>query len=89
MEHLFFLVFNFVLFLAILYLDKERFRDYVYLAVLGLILSFVLENLTTFAGLWQYHSEPKILLISLYTWLLYVPYLGFCYFISNKVVKRD
>jgi len=87
MDHLVFLIINFFIFFIILYLDKKNVRNYLYIAGIGLILAFIFENVTIASGFWLYHSEPKILLVSLYTWLLYVPYLGFCYFAANKVRK--
>ena len=88
MEHLYFFLLNFCVFLIIIFLDKKKYKDYLLLILFALILAFVFENFTIHLGLWYYHSEPKILFLSLYTWLLYIPYLSFCYFVSNKVAKH-
>lgn len=87
MEHLHFFLMNFVAFLLMVLADRKRWRDYIILAVLGLAMALVFENATTLMGFWHYHSEPKVLLVSFYSWLLYIPYLGFCYFASRRVMK--
>jgi hypothetical protein len=84
MEHILFLIITFALFSLVLWADRGRKKDYAVLSAVGLATAIVFENLTTFLGFWVYHSEPKIMLISLYTWLLYIPYLGFCYFIGKR-----
>lgn len=88
MEHAYFFLLNFVVFLIIIFYDNKRWKDYVFIGLLALILDLIFEILPIAIGIWYYHSEPKILNISLYTWLLYIPYLSFCYFVSSKVVKH-
>lgn len=88
MEHLYFFLLNFVVFLLIVLVDRKRWRDYLLLAILALAMGFVFENATTLMGFWHYHSEPKVLFVSFYSWLLYMPYLGFCYFASKKVMEH-
>lgn len=85
MEHLYFTLFSFVVLGFVLWLDRQRLRDYALLSALGLIAALMFENVTTYLGFWIYHSEPKIVLVSLYTWLLYMPYLSFTYCIGNLV----
>ena len=87
MEHVYFLLANFAILAAVVWFDRKHLRDYIILSAVGLAAAFVFENFTTYFGFWIYHSEPKILLISLYTWLLYVPYLGFCYFVGRRFSK--
>ena len=88
MEHLYFVLFNFMVLAIVLWHDRQRLRDYALLSILALIAAFIFENFTTYIGLWIYHSEPKIGLMSLYTWILYVPYISFCYFVGNKLGER-
>ncbi|MBI4176667.1 MAG: hypothetical protein HY518_05655 [Candidatus Aenigmarchaeota archaeon] len=88
MEHLHFLLLNFAVFFAILFIDRKKYRDYIFIGLLALLLDAAFEVIPLSAGIWAYHSEPLLLGISLYTWLLYVPYLGFCYFVSNRLVKH-
>ena len=85
MEHLYFMLFNFVILGFVLWFDRRRLKDYFLLSILGLAAALVFENFTTLLGFWYYSSEPKILLVSLYAWLLYVPYLCFCYFLGGKL----
>lgn len=87
MEHVYLFLLNFLLCFLIVLLDRKKYKNYFLLWAIVLILSFIFENLTTYMGLWHYHVEPKVPFFSLYTWLLYVPYISFCYFISNKVIK--
>jgi FlaA1/EpsC-like NDP-sugar epimerase len=87
MEHVNFFFLNFAVFLIIVLLDRKKYKDYLMLSSIALVLSFIFENFTIYIGLWYYYSEPKLMFFSLYTWLLYIPYISFCYFISNKVVK--
>ncbi len=85
MEHLYFTLFNFAVFGIVLWLDRRRARDYALLSAVGLAAAFIFENATTVLGFWQYHSGPYVPYVSVFTWLLYVPYLGFCYFIGGRL----
>jgi len=85
MLHAIFTMINFIALFCVLFIDRARARFYAVLFAAGLPAAFVFENVTTFLGFWVYHSEPKVLLISLYTWLLYMPYLGFCYFLGRRL----
>lgn len=87
MEHLYFTLFNFAIFAVVLFIDRKRIKDYFLICILGLIGALIFENTTTYLGFWFYHSEPKIIFVSFYTWILYVPYLAFCYFAGQKLFK--
>jgi hypothetical protein len=89
MEHIYFLLFNFIIFLVVVWFDRRIIRDYALLCFFGLVAALIFENITTYLGFWYYHSEPKIILISLYTWLLYMPYLGFCYFLGRRLGDKN
>ena len=88
MEHIYFLILNFAIFLAIVFYDRKRWKAYVSLGLLAMLLDAVFEIVPIAAGIWQYHSEPMIISMSLYAWLLYIPYLGFCYFAAGRVRKH-
>lgn len=83
--HYIFFIINIIIVFIILIIDKKNIKKYIFLSLLGLIFAFIFETATTNLGFWYYYSEPKIPIISLYTWLLYIPYLSFCYFIGNKL----
>ncbi len=84
MLHIVFFALNIFLALLILATDRKNFRSYLVLGFVGLLLAYVFETVTTYLGFWYYHSEPRIPLVSLYTWLMYFPYLSFCYFIGKR-----
>lgn len=86
--HLFFTLINFAILIVVLFAERKNLKDYVFLGILGLVAAFVFETATTALGFWHYHSEPKIFIISIYTWLLYIPYLSFCYFIGNRLADK-
>ncbi len=88
MEHAYFFAINFAIFIAILLLDRTRWKNYIALGLLAMLLDVIFEVIPIGAGIWNYYSEPKVFGMSLYTWLLYIPYLGFCYFASNVVRKH-
>lgn len=88
MEHFYFLAVNFLVFFIILFVDRRRVKNYIILGAFTLVLAFIFENFTTYLGFWYYHSQPKLLLVSLYTWLLYIPYISFCYFVGKLLDKR-
>jgi len=88
MEHAYFLILNFAAFLAIVFYDRKKWKTYISLGLLAMLLDLFFEMLPLSAGIWQYHSEPIIFGLSLYAWLLYIPYLGFCYFAANRVRKH-
>jgi hypothetical protein len=88
MEHYLFVIINFLILGVILYIDRHRLKEYLGLFALGLLCAYIFETVTTLLGFWQYHSSPKIPIISMFTWVLYVPYLGFCYFLGDKLVNN-
>jgi hypothetical protein len=83
MEHLVFFLLNLGVLAIILIIDKANIKKYVLLLSIGLVLAFIFETVTIYLGFWHYHSQPNVPLISLYTWLLYAPYLSYCYYIGN------
>lgn len=85
MLHGYFTLFNFVILGIILYIDRKRLKEYKILFIVAIVTAFIFENITTFLGFWQYHTEFNILLISFYTWVLYLPYIGYCYFLGNRL----
>ena len=85
MEHLLFLALNYIVFLVLIYIDKKDWKTYAFISLVGLFLAFIFENVTTYWGFWYYHSEPKVPFVSLYTLLLYVPYLSFSHFIVRRL----
>lgn len=87
MEHLLFLALNYLVFLALVYVDRKDWKKYAYISLLGLLLAFVFENVTAYWGFWHYYSEPRVPFVSLYTLLLYVPYLSFSHFIVRRLEK--
>jgi len=88
MEHFYFFLLNFFIFLIIVLVDKKKWKDYILLGLLALLFDAIFEIIPIATGIWVYNSQPKIFGMSLYTWLLYVPYLSMCYFISNKVIRH-
>jgi hypothetical protein len=88
MEHLYFALFNFIILGFVLWFDRRRLKDYAFLSIIGLIAALMFENVTTYFGFWIYYSEPKIGLMSLYTWLLYIPYISFCYFAGGRLGEK-
>lgn len=89
MSHLLFLALNTIALIIILLIDRKNLKSYLLLSIIGLIVAFVFETVMTFYGFWQYHAEPKIPLISLYTWLMYIHYLSYCYFIGTKLGGKN
>jgi len=87
MEHFVFFLINLVVLAIILFIDRKKFKDYLWIIGLGLIFAYIFESLTTLAGFWYYHSLPLIPLVSLYTWLLYATYLSLVYFIANIICR--
>jgi len=85
MDHYVFFILNMIIFAAILIIDKKNYKDYIWLSAIGLVFAYVFETSTTYLGFWYYHSVPQIPLVSLYTWLLYVPYLSMCYYIGRRL----
>lgn len=89
MEHVYFFLLNFLVFVLIVAQGRKNWKDYALLGVFAMILDLIFEIIPVAAGVWSYHSKPIIFGLSLYTWLLYVPYLGFCYFSANRVLKNE
>jgi len=83
MDHFIFLAANLLVLVVVLYFDRKNLKNHAWLWIVGLAAALVFENITTYLGFWFYHSEPKAGLVAMYTWLLYVPYLSFTYFIGN------
>ncbi len=87
MQHYVFAIINFIILIALFVFDKKRIKDYIGLGILGMFLDLIFEQIPIKAGFWIYNSEPKILGLSFYMLVLYVPYLAVCYFLGNKLVK--
>ena len=88
MWQLAYLAFHYVVLAVLIVSDRKDAKNYLLLGLFGLACAFVFENITAYLGFWQYHDVPVLPLISVYNWLLYVPYLGFCYFIGKIVVRK-
>lgn len=88
MQQIIFLMIEVAVAVVIIALDRKRLRDYILLGLFTLACAYVLETACAFLGFWQYYAEPQIPIISLYTWLAYVPYISFCYFIGNRFNKK-
>ena len=87
MESIVFVYINFFILALILFLERKEIKNYILLGIMGLIMGLIFEEFTTYFGMWYYHTEPKLWLVSIYSWILYFPYLSFCYFASKKVSK--
>ena len=85
MEHIFFVIFNFLILAIILTIDKKNIKNYLFLGLFAMLLDTFFEQVPIHAGFWFYFSDPKFLGFSLYMWILYIPYLSMCYFIGNKL----
>ena len=88
MESAYFLVVHLAVFAAVLFLDRKRWRGYALLGPLAMLLDLVFEAYPLSIGIWTYHALPKVAGLSLFAWLMYIPYLGFCYFAANRLVKH-
>lgn len=81
----YFTLINFIILGIILYIDRKRLKEYEILFVVAIVAAFIFENIAAFLGFWQYHTGFNILLISFYTWVLYLPHIGYCYFLGNRL----
>lgn len=89
MEHLYFFLINFLVFLLILIYDRKNWQNYLALGLFAMFLDVIFEIIPVAVGIWSYHSKPITFGLSMYTWLLYIPYLSFCYFSANQVMKNE
>lgn len=85
MEHLYFFAANMLVFVIVIWFDRKIWKTYALLGVFSLLTSFIFENTMAFAGLWTYHSEPRVLLFSMYVWLLYVPFVCWAFFAARRL----
>ena len=88
MEHYLFFLTHLMILLFVIFYDIKNYKIYVFLGLLVMLFDMIFEIIPIAYGIWTYNALPKIFGISLYTLLLYVPYLGFCYFAANKVKKH-
>jgi hypothetical protein len=88
MQHYLFFLLATIPLLAVLLLDRKRFRIYALLAGFILVLAFLFETICSLLGFWQYFSLPQMPIVSLYTWLLYAHYGIFCYCIGTKLGEK-
>ncbi|MBU0472375.1 MAG: hypothetical protein KKF89_02620 [Nanoarchaeota archaeon] len=89
MSHFLFLILNTFVLSIILIIDRKNLKSYLLLSFLGLIVAFIFETVMTYYGFWTYYAEPKIPLISLCTWLMYIHYLAYSYFIGTRLGGKD
>ncbi|HIH31231.1 TPA: hypothetical protein HA235_00840 [Candidatus Woesearchaeota archaeon] len=87
MEHSIFLLINFALMGIVYYIDRENILDHIVLGILAFFGAIVFEIIPIMFGFWTHYSEPKIWLLSLYSFLLYFPFISFSYFLARKVFK--
>ena len=89
MEHLLFTLIGMMVLAVILFMDKKHIKEYLWLMIIGLIFAYIFETVMTYLGFWTYYSSPKIPIMSLYTWLGYMPYLSICYFLGKRFGEDD
>ena len=73
---------------AIIWLERKNLKYYVALGVFALCADIVFE--APFAvplGFWNYYGTAQLFGISVWTLILYIHYLGFCYFLGNKSME--
>lgn len=76
-------------YIAVLWLDRKNIKKYLFLGIFALLLDILFEApYALLLGFWTYHGEPQLLGISVWTLILYIHYLGFCYFMGNKTVEK-
>lgn len=72
-------------FLMILWIDRKNLRTYVQLGLFAVILDLIWDPIGIHFNLWYYNSLPQVFGVSIYTLILYVHYLTFCYFFGNRL----
>jgi|GEM_PF-1799339 len=89
MEPYIFFIISMAILATVLIIDRKRIKKHLWVISIGLILAFIFETGTTYLGFWIYHASPKIIIISLYSWLEYMPYLSLCYFAGGFFGEKD
>ncbi len=88
MEHYLFVVLFTIPLLVILLIERKQFKKYLSLGITVMVAAFILENTTTYLGFWHHLSTPHIPYVSVWTLILYLHYISFCYYFGNRVSKR-
>lgn len=80
-----FLLLNLAGLLAIFFIDRKNIRTYIGLGLTAFALVFIIEILPLLWGFWTYHVGPKIWRYSIPVYLLFFPFIGFSYFLANRI----
>ena len=83
MQQIVFFIIEMLVAVAIFAIDRKRIRDYILLSLFTLVCAYILETGSTFLGFGIIITMPQIPIISLYTWLAYIPYISICYFLGK------
>jgi len=84
MTHIIFFIFSMILWLIILCVDRKDIAKYLTFGALAALLAVPFELLSTWIGVWVHYSQPQVLGLSVYSILLYFPFVGFTYFLAKK-----
>ena len=84
-DHLTFFLIITLPFLIIVWIDRGNAKTYLKLGIFAIVLDLIWDPIGLYFGLWYYNTWPQVLGISVYTLVLYLHYLTFCYFFGNKL----
>jgi len=89
MDHLVFLIINIIILLLIYYFDRKHLKDHIILGVLAFFGAIAFEIIPLLLGFWSHNSTPKIWIFSVYSFILYFPFISISYFLANKLGGYD
>ena len=67
-----------------MYKDRKNIDKYIIIGAVAVLLAVPFELMCTWMGVWVHYSEPKFLGLSLYSILLYFPFVGYAYYLAKK-----
>ena len=89
MEHLTFFILNLAALVVIYYIDRKNLTIHLSLGIMAFFAAIAFEIVPILGGFWVHHSTPKIGLFSVYSFLLYFPFISFSYFLANKIFRIE
>ena len=87
MEHYVFFLMNIGILLIVYYFDRKKIKDHLILGIIAFFGAIAFEILPILLGFWTHHAEPKVWIFSVFSFLLYFPFISFSYFAANRLLS--
>jgi len=89
MQHYVFLIINIAVLLVIYYVDRKNIKTHLWLGIIAFFGAIAFEIIPLLMGFWTHYSQPKIWIFSVYSFILYFPFISISYFLGKKLFRLE